>query len=73
LQTSLSILEGQLRYAWWPGTGERELYNHRDDPAECRNVAQQGQYAEDVARLHQRLLEAHCAADVRVTGRISKW
>ena len=51
-----SVREREYRYVWY-GTGEEELYDHRSDPREWRNVANEAAYAEVKNRLKLRLLE----------------
>lgn len=51
-----SIREREWRYIWY-GTGEEELYDHRHDPREQRNVAADPAFAAEKARLKLRLLE----------------
>lgn len=51
-----SIREDDWRYVWF-GTGEEELYDHRVDPNEFRNLANDPAYAQEKMRLKLRLLE----------------
>ncbi|VGO15093.1 Arylsulfatase [Pontiella desulfatans] len=51
-----SIREKDFRYTWY-GTGEEELYDHRTDPHELNNLADDPAYADEKNRLKLRLLE----------------
>lgn len=51
-----SIREAGFRYVWY-GNGEEELYDHRTDPGERSNVANDPKYAAEKTRLKIRLLE----------------
>lgn len=51
-----SIRERDFRYIWY-GTGEEELYDHRNDPHELKNLAADPAFAKEKARLKMRLLE----------------
>ena len=47
--TQFSVRQGDLRYVRNSASGDQELYDHRDDPTEARDVA--GSRGGDVARL----------------------
>ncbi|MFP4144996.1 MAG: sulfatase [Phycisphaeraceae bacterium] len=51
-----SIRTADWRYIWY-GTGEEELYDHREDPHELNNLAGDPEYADVKQRLKMRLLE----------------
>lgn len=57
-----SIREKDFRYVWY-GNGEEELYDHRCDPHELRNVAADPAYASEKQRLKLRLLEWHALTE----------
>ncbi len=54
-----------------PETGERELYDHVEDPQECRNLAATD--TGSVARLHTVLVEQTSRVVAPQAGRISIW
>ncbi len=57
LQNGYSIRTATHRYTEWglDGSEGNELYDHRDDPAEMRNIAQDPSQAKAVATLSQQL------------------
>jgi arylsulfatase A-like enzyme len=57
-----SIREAHWRYIWY-GTGEEELYDHRNDPYEQKNLADDPAYAAEKIRLKLRLLEWHALSE----------
>jgi arylsulfatase A-like enzyme len=57
-----SIREKDWRYIWY-GTGEEELYDHRNDPHELTNLAADPAHAQIKARLKMRLLEWHALTE----------
>lgn len=57
-----SIREKDFRYIWY-GNGEEELYDHRTDPYELKNVAADPAYEKEKDRLKMRLLEWHALTE----------
>jgi len=68
---NFSVFDERFRYTLYPVTGERELYDHRTDPHELRNLAGTENPVEQ--RLHHRLLEIHIASDNPSAGRIARF
>jgi arylsulfatase A-like enzyme len=71
--TNFSVYDERFRFTCFPRTGERELYDHRDDPGELRNRAGDRALAADESRLMQSLLEIHMKADRPALARICEW
>ncbi len=68
-----TVYDDCYRYTWFPVTGERELYDHRNDPGETRNLVENASGREIANKLHYRLLQ-QLAEDYRPTsGRVSIW
>lgn len=72
-QHNFSILDSRYRLTVYPGTGERELYDHQSDPEEYRNLCGHPDRAVDEARLYSTLLELHLAADNPSGARIARF
>ena len=55
--TGYSLRTSRFRYTQWgpSGTGGTELYDHRSDPRELKNLAEDGGYADTIKRLKVRL------------------
>lgn len=70
---NFSLYDARFRYTWYPATGERELYDHGDDPHELHNRAEDPTLREHVGRLHATLLEAHVGNDAQTLGRVAVW
>lgn len=68
---NFSVYDDRFRFTWYPGTGERELYDHRSDPHELVNRAGHPPYAPDERRLYAELLELHTVTDNPAAGRIA--
>lgn len=60
---NLSIVDDRYRYTAYPVSGEMELYDHTNDPAELRNLCADAYRTDDVdticRNLHERLLAQH--------------
>ena len=51
-----SITDGRYRYTWYGGRADaEELYDHKTDPLEHKNLVANADYAEIIARLKQHL------------------
>lgn len=50
-----TVYDDRYRLTWYPNTGFVELYDHRDDPGECLNVA--NQQPQRVADMQDRIRE----------------
>jgi len=72
-RTNLSVYDDQFRYTFYTVTGERELYDHRNDPNEIKNLAENPGFAEEVERLHRSLLEELARTTLPRSGRVSVW
>jgi arylsulfatase A-like enzyme len=70
---NFSIYDEQFRFTLYPATGEKELYDHRQDPYELHNLAGDKAHAETERQLYVKLLEMHCRTDCPSIGRINKW
>jgi arylsulfatase A-like enzyme len=70
---NLSIYDRRYRLTIYPATGERELYDHEDDPQELSNLTGDAARAADEEQLHRTLLEAHARLDSPSAGRVAVW
>jgi len=68
-----SLYDDRYRYTWFPHTGERELYDHRTDPSETCNLAENPSHQDTVTRLHQQLVSQFCQDYQPQYGRVSIW
>ncbi len=73
VQHNFTIYDRRYRYTVYPGSGDRELYNHHQDPFELENLAGRPEMVMEENRLHTSLLEMHLAADNPSGGRIARF
>ncbi len=72
-RTNLSVYDDRFRYTFYTVTGERELYDHQNDPNEITNLASNPDYAEEVEHLHRELLDELARTTLPRAGRVSVW
>jgi arylsulfatase A-like enzyme len=70
---NFSLCDERFRFTWFPATGERQLFDHREDPFELRNRAGDAALKGEEARLYQHMLELHARTDNPAAGRITMW
>ena len=66
-------MDERFRYIMYPFCNYIELFDHREDPAECDNLADDPGYATDRTRLHAALAEAQLRAVNPTYGRVGSW
>jgi arylsulfatase A-like enzyme len=72
-QINFTIHESDHRYTYYPGTGERELYDLSADPCELNNLARGGSGGTVEQRMHGRLLEAIARTYAPYSNRVALW
>jgi arylsulfatase A-like enzyme len=70
---NFSIMDECFRYTLYPASGYRELFDHRKDPLESRNLANEPECSTELRRLHSALAEAQLKAVNPVSGRLASW
>jgi len=68
-----TVYDGRRRLTWWPGCDWVELFDHREDPEEARNVAGDPGRKRTVAELKQAIREHLVDTHAPITGRVSPW
>ena len=72
-QVNFSLVNDRWRFTLYPATGDRELYDHRDDPCELRNLAAPDAPTDTEQQLHRALLEAQLRTETRNSARVALW
>ncbi|HYF52537.1 MAG TPA: sulfatase-like hydrolase/transferase [Planctomycetota bacterium] len=70
---NFTLYDERYRFTLYPGTGERELYDHTDDPHELRNRANDPVLKAVESRMREELLELHLRSDTPSGGRVCDW
>ena len=71
--TNLSITDQRYRYGVFPNTGQRELFDHKTDPLECKNIADFPESEEICNRLQRELEIQSFRVTHPVMGRTACW
>jgi arylsulfatase A-like enzyme len=72
-QNSLSIYDERYRFSYYPTTGERELYDHRDDPSEQNNRGSDPAMKQTSDAMLHTVLDLYARTTVPVVGRVAEW
>jgi arylsulfatase len=70
---NFSVFDARYRFTIFPGTGERELYDHGEDPHELVNRAGDAGLANVERGLMDKLLNIHLINDAPSGGRVCDW
>jgi len=68
-----TVYDAAHRLTWYPASDFVELFDHRADPGECRNVAGEPQYRDTVADLTQLLARRLSAFYNPMLARVCAW
>ncbi len=70
---NFSLYDKRYRFTWYPGTDEYELYDHKEDPRELYNIADESSARNRREHLYQELLKLYVKTDNHISGRKSLW
>lgn len=70
---NFSLVDARFRFTWYPGTGERELYDHAEDPHELQNIAGPGASQGQEQAMFEQLLVAHMQTDNPAASRVARF
>jgi hypothetical protein len=70
---NFSVMDECFRYTLYPSCNYEELFDHRADRLESRNLAADPAFAADRERLRGALAEAQLRAVNPVAGRLASW
>jgi arylsulfatase A-like enzyme len=70
---NFSLVDERFRFTWYPGTGERELYDHVADPHELRNVAGTSLLKDQENAMFEQLLGMHMQTDNPAGSRVARF
>jgi len=68
-----TIYDDRFRLTWYPSADFVELFDHREDPGECRNVAALSEHRETRERLLSELRSELCRAYNPILARTCAW
>ncbi|MBI3829066.1 MAG: sulfatase-like hydrolase/transferase [Planctomycetes bacterium] len=70
---NLSLYDERYRFTWYPALNARELYDHRADPHELRNLAGATGLADIEEQLYRALIEKVARTNEPCSGRLCPW
>jgi arylsulfatase A-like enzyme len=68
-----SVVDDRYRFTWYPALDSCELFDHLEDPGECRNIADHAGQRERVAACRADIAATLAASHNPMLGRISAW
>jgi arylsulfatase A-like enzyme len=70
---NISVFDDQFRLTWYTSTNETEMYDHKADPHELRNIANDARYGSQRDYLISQLKELQCRTLTPRAGRVAVW
>lgn len=71
--TNHTVYDDRYRLSWYPQEDFVELFDHLDDPGECRNLAGDPAQRERIAALKRRIADELAACYSPMLGRVAAW
>lgn len=68
-----TIYDDRYRLTWYPNRDYVELFDHQEDPAECRNLGADPAQRERLGEMRRRLTERLAAGYNPILGRVCAW
>jgi len=71
--TNHTVYDDRYRLTWYPRDDFVELFDHQEDPGECRNIAAEPAQHGRVQELKRRIADQLAASYTPILGRMSAW